>query len=83
MECALCRVQVLVFEDAANGVEAALRAGAHCIWVPNEVFDEKECTCALQQLHRFPDASSRLHVVHSLTEFHPELFAWPPLASLS
>lgn len=58
--------QCLVFEDAYNGVEAALSAGMSCIWVPDKKADRK----------KFADKVTL--TLNSLTEFQPELFHLPP-----
>ncbi|KAE9415695.1 hypothetical protein Angca_009042 [Angiostrongylus cantonensis] len=57
---------VLVFEDAPNGVKAALEAGMRCVMVPDEMFREK--AEALR-----PDK-----VLSTLEEFVPEEFGLPP-----
>lgn len=59
---------VLIFEDAANGVKAALAAGAQVVFVPD---------------HRWGVDVSKIGVkptltINSLEEFKPELFGLPP-----
>lgn len=59
---------ILVFEDATNGVEAAIKAGMQVVWVPDEnlrsvVGDDIGATVTLKG---------------GLNEFKPELFGLPP-----
>ena len=62
--------QVLVFEDAPNGIDAAHAAGMKCVWVP----------------HAEQDRDTHNHkcdlVLDSLEHFKPEMFGLPPFDSL-
>ncbi|KAL6735663.1 hypothetical protein Aduo_006080 [Ancylostoma duodenale] len=58
--------RVLVFEDAPNGVKAALAAGMQCVMVPDEMFREEA-----QKLNAD-------RILSSLEEFKPEEFGLPP-----
>ena len=74
----LTSAQVLVFEDAANGVEAAMAAGAHCVWVPSFAYsDAADREPVLSALP--PQARARVHVLESLEDFRPEQFGWPAI----
>merc|ERR1712071_78080 len=57
--------QCLVFEDAPNGVTAARAAGMQVVMVPDARMDPLM-------------TSHATHVIKSLEEFQPELFALPP-----
>ena len=57
--------QVLVFEDAPNGVEAAHAAGMPCVWVPHE-----------EQDRSFLHEKTEL-ILDSLEDFKPEMFGLP------
>ena len=63
------KLQVLVFEDAPNGVEAAHAAGMQCVWTPHKGIN----TQTHQHLATL--------VLDSLTEFKPEMFGLPPYDS--
>lgn len=56
----------LVFEDAPNGVEAALAAGMHVIWVPDSRCDRSAFV-----------SDVRVRILDSLCDFHPEEFGLP------
>lgn len=58
-------IQVLVFEDAPNGVKAASSAGMPCIWVPDPNVDVSPC------------ADKATLILKSLEDFKPEEFGLP------
>lgn len=55
----------LAFEDAPNGVKAAISAGMQCVMVPDDHVPRDMCTLATQ-------------VLKSLEQFDPEHFGLPP-----
>ncbi|EPZ35326.1 HAD-like domain-containing protein [Rozella allomycis CSF55] len=59
--------EALVFEDAVNGVDAALAAGMKVVWIPDERFDVTK--------HNENEAVT---ILKSLEEFNPEYFSLPP-----
>ncbi|CAH8556779.1 unnamed protein product [Heterobilharzia americana] len=64
--------EVLVFEDSPNGVEAALSAGMHVVWIP----DPREPPgISLKSIS--PSDVSRVTRLNSLCEFKPEQFGLP------
>ena len=64
---------VLVFEDAFNGVQAGLAAGMHVVWV----VDMRFCPLSKQELEEHK--SDRLTIIYNLNEFKPEMFNLPAL----
>ncbi|CAH8523938.1 unnamed protein product [Dicrocoelium dendriticum] len=64
---------VLVFEDSPLGVEAAVAAGMHVVWVPapDESSGSAPETIADSDVHRVTR-------INSLLDFRPEEFALPP-----
>lgn len=58
--------QCLVFEDAPNGVQAAISAGMQCVMVP----DPEIITAEFQK--------NATLVLNSLEEFQPQAFGLPP-----
>ena len=63
-------LQVLVFEDAPNGVEGALAAGMPVVWVP-------ESSC-LEALHRTGSSIPQpTLMLSSLIDFDPTVFGLP------
>lgn len=58
-------LQVLVFEDAPNGVEAAHAAGMQCVWIPHKGIN-KETNRHLATM-----------VLDTLEDFRPEMFGLP------
>lgn len=62
-------LQVLVFEDAPNGVEAAHAAGMQCVWIPHKGINK--------ETHRHLATM----VLDTLEDFRPEMFGLPPYDS--
>jgi pseudouridine-5'-monophosphatase len=58
--------QVLVFEDAPNGVAAGLAAGMPTIWVPDPLLDHATIT-----------ALAPTQTLAALTDFQPHLYGLP------
>ena len=67
--CVCARVQVLVFEDAPNGVESAKAAGMRVVMVPDRRTDREKCRRADQ-------------VVESLEHVDLTQFGLPPLPAI-
>jgi len=67
----LLPTQVLVFEDAPNGVEGALAAGMQVVWVP-----DPRCVEALSRTPSSAPPQPTL-TVSSLLDFDPQLFGLP------
>jgi len=66
----LVLMQVLVFEDAPNGVEGALAAGMQVVWVP-----DPNCLQAIEKTGiSCPQPTLKLS---SLEEFEPQMFGLP------
>ena len=61
-------VQVLVFEDAPNGLKAAKAAGMRCVMIPHPKLNRDLCQDADQ-------------VVDSLETFDPMEWGLPPITS--
>ncbi|CAO1618353.1 unnamed protein product [Parajaminaea phylloscopi] len=59
---------ILVFEDATNGVEAAIKAGMQVVWVPD---DNLRAVVG-------DDIGATQTLTGGLEEFRPELFGLPP-----
>lgn len=57
-----------MFEDAPNGVEAALAAGMQVAMVPHPQMDRELCKQATL-------------VIDSLNDFQPEMFGLPPFSN--
>jgi len=66
----LVLMQVLVFEDAPNGVEGALAAGMQVVWVP-----DPNCVKAIARTGG--SAPQPTITISSLQEFDPRLFGLP------
>ncbi|KAI9496522.1 HAD-like domain-containing protein [Zychaea mexicana] len=58
----------LVFEDATNGVQAALNAKMHVVWIPD---------ANLLKISGDPDSHGAAAVLESMTDFEPEAFELP------
>lgn len=60
-----------MFEDAPNGVEAALAAGMHVVWVPHEMCLKTDVVSSVKPTLQ----------LHSLADFKPEQFGLPPFSA--
>lgn len=60
-------LQCLVFEDAPNGVQAAISAGMQVVMVPEDYVPKE-------------DREKATLVLKSLLEFKPEQFGLPPFS---
>lgn len=69
MENFYFKLQVLVFEDAPNGVQAGLAAGMKVVWVPDPRNDRSALEGHVEQ------------IIDSLEQFKPEYFGLPPFNS--
>nr|CAH8856792.1 unnamed protein product [Trichobilharzia regenti] len=67
-----CLDEVLVFEDSPNGVEAALSAGMHVVWIPDPREPPGVCIDSLTS-----SDISRVTRLTSLCDFKPEQFGLP------
>jgi len=66
----LVLMQVVVFEDAPNGVEGALAAGMQVVWVP-----DPNCLLTIQELGISRPRPTLM--LSSLQDFDPQLFGLP------